>query len=1024
MRPLRLTLEAFGPYAQGQTLDFTELGQHEFFLIHGTTGSGKTTLLDAITYALYGETSGAGRTAAQMRSQQASPESDTRVRFDFRIGSACYRVERLPEQEVAKKRGTGTTKRPAEARLWRSQITDTDAGPSEDGWTPIATKAGQVNSEVSRLLGFSAEQFRQVILIPQGRFREVLEADSKKREEILETLFGTGLYSQLAERLKSKARGIEEAAKEGERKKEALLQAQQVESTEALHERREDLNKRCSDLASALKPLQEQRDKAAEGLATARRLNEQFQEADAASKELKSLVARKNEIDQSRQQLTSARKASSIRSEREIWIRSQKQVSDIKSDLAREQKRVPELEKSLNQAKAQREEQDQRAKRKETLQREQSQLQPLVAKLATWTKTKSELEAKSKELREQTSEAERLKNAANESSKQLPEVEKHRDEAMQAKAALPALEATQKTVQEQLETLGRKKTLEKQLQPKQTDLAKKEATGRQLAEELKAKQKRLQEEQALWDSGQAALLASQLTEDTPCPVCGSLHHPAPHQSLKDTLPSQEKLKAAREAVANIEKKLETAREEWQAAKAEVVELNSQLKALDKVETTTEALAKQASTLAEKIEATRKLVAAYPETALEKAKRRNEETRKAFETADAKRIATQNQLTQIQTSLEHLARDIPDALRAPQALPNRLDQLEKEIEKIDHEMKRIEASYQKSLTDYQNAQTRIESLNKQLLQSEKNLQESTQTWQSALQREAFRDDSAWQAAQLPPEELQSLLTQIEAYDKQLAAATDRHERARETLAKSKADKPPELETYATKARAADEALQEKRDERTGIAKELEGVETALRNLAKLEKEFGVLQQTYAVAGRVADAVNGKNPLGMTLQRFVLTAFLDDTLIAATARLERMSRGRYRLERRRERDDMRRASGLDLDVFDEFTGQARSVNTLSGGESFLASLSLALGLADVVQSYAGGIRMEALFIDEGFGTLDQEALDEALKALMDLREKGRLVGIISHVPELKERIDVRLEVTATREGSRAKFHIVGE
>ena len=194
------------------------------------------------------------------------------------------------------------------------------------------------------------------------------------------------------------------------------------------------------------------------------------------------------------------------------------------------------------------------------------------------------------------------------------------------------------------------------------------------------------------------------------------------------------------------------------------------------------------------------------------------------------------------------------------------------------------------------------------------------------------------------------------------------------------------------------------------------------MAALETEFGALQQAYSIAGRVSDAVNGRNPLGLTLQRFVLTAFLDDTLIAATARLERMSRGRYRLERRREREDMRRASGLDLDVFDEFAGQARSVNTLSGGESFLASLSLALGLADVVQSYAGGIRMEALFIDEGFGTLDQEALDDALKTLMDLREKGRLVGIISHVPELKERIDVRLEVTATRGGSQAKFHIL--
>jgi exonuclease SbcC len=228
--------------------------------------------------------------------------------------------------------------------------------------------------------------------------------------------------------------------------------------------------------------------------------------------------------------------------------------------------------------------------------------------------------------------------------------------------------------------------------------------------------------------------------------------------------------------------------------------------------------------------------------------------------------------------------------------------------------------------------------------------------------------------------------------------------------------------ATKAAAqkTDSDHQAMVSEQAKLSGERDRLGKAVTRLEELNREFTELQRVYSVAGKIADAVSGKNPLGLTLQRFVLTTFLDDTLLAASARLVKMSRGRYRLERRRERTDQRRASGLDLDVFDEHTGFSRSVTTLSGGESFLASLALALGLADVVQSYSGGMRMDALFIDEGFGTLDPEALDEALKVLMDLRESGRMVGIISHVPELKERIDVRLEITANREtGSSARF-----
>ncbi len=1022
MKPLRLTLEAFGPYAQRQTLDFTELDGHDFFLIHGPTGSGKTTLLDAITYALYGETSGAGRSAAQMRSQQASPESDTVVRFDFRIGTAHYRVERSPEQEVAKKRGTGTTIRAATAHFWRANDLDTDPGTEEDGWTPLATKAGEVNSEITRLLGFSADQFRQVILIPQGRFREVLEADSKKREDILETLFGTSIYSDLADRLKAKAKQLEEQAKEGERNKLALLQAQGVETTEALREKQEDLKKRVSDLEKELKPLDAQKEKTSKALESAKRLNEQFQESEAATKALAALQSRKGETDTLRHRITSAQKAASIRSEREIWIRSKKQSASLDSELAAEQKQLPVRKQTLDDNLALKSKQEKESARKKTLEADQSRLKSLAPKLADWNRASKDHASLSQELKQQTKAAELLKKSTRELSEKLPEIEKQREQALEAKASIPKLETDLKASNEQLQNLKLRAQLDQELSQKQDALNKRKETGTRLAERLKQQQQILDEEQASWDSGQAALLASQLVEDAPCPVCGSSHHPAPHDNQGQALPSEAKLKAARETLAQTNQQLETAREQYSIANGELAQLKAKRDALPEVKVEAKTLQEQSAALSQTLDKTRKQVASLQEDAVEKAKLQISEAQKRFEAAEAKRATTQNQLTQVHATLELLSKDIPEELQAANALEQRIATIDKEIAAIEAEQQRIETLYQKSQTDYQNAQTRIESLTKNSEQSKAELKKAEAVWQNALQKAELFDDETWRVAKLEAEEQQKLEAQLESYNRQLAAAKDRQKRATEALAKAEAKEAPQLDELAQLARDAEAALQAKRDERTGLAKELESLDRSLQRLAAIEKQFGALQASYSIAGRVSDAVNGKNPLGMTLQRFVLTAFLDDTLIAATARLERMSRGRYRLERRRERGDMRRASGLDLDVFDEFTGQARSVNTLSGGESFLASLSLALGLADVVQSYAGGVRMEALFIDEGFGTLDQEALDEALKALMDLREKGRLVGIISHVDELKERIDVRLEVTTNREGSQAQFQIL--
>jgi exonuclease SbcC len=281
---------------------------------------------------------------------------------------------------------------------------------------------------------------------------------------------------------------------------------------------------------------------------------------------------------------------------------------------------------------------------------------------------------------------------------------------------------------------------------------------------------------------------------------------------------------------------------------------------------------------------------------------------------------------------------------------------------------------------------------------------------------FASDAELAAARLPVTQVRDLDERIAAFDQSVIAATARADRA-EIAARSLV--APDLPALQAAACDADQRLEESLKEQTQRESERERLDQALASLRRTTRTLEELDAQYAIIGQVSDVASGKNQAGLTFQRFVLTFLLDDVLVAATHRLRLMSRGRYQLQRRRDRADGRASAGLDLEVFDAYTGSARPVATLSGGESFLASLSLALGLADVVQARSGGIRLETLFIDEGFGSLDPEALDLALRALTDLMKDGRLVGIISHVPELREQVPARLEIVNDRRGSAARF-----
>lgn len=1018
MRPLRLTLEAFGPYAVRQTLDFADLRGADFFLIHGPTGSGKTTLLDAMAFALYGETSGAGRSGAQMRSQQAEPAAETSVRFDFRIGEHHYRVERRPEQEVAKKRGAGTTRRAPEATLWRAATTAADPGAGDDGWTPLATKSGQVNDEVARLLGFSCEQFRQVILIPQGRFREVLEADSKKREEILESLFGTQRFSQLAEHLKARARALEIQAESGARDRTALLQSHGVETPDALRELQATATTALAAADTRLATEKLVREQRAAALAAARFADAAHREAEVAATEHAALAAREPACAATRARLDLARAAAELRAPRELLLQARRQAEQADHAHAAAERALPALRETVARAAEKRAAAESQLPREKALAAETHRLAALQPKLAEWEKLGRDLRSATELATAAARDAATKKAAAQCAVDQLPAVEKRWTDAQNARARLPALEAERKTLADQIALHTRRAQLAAKLAEADKLLAARRDEGAALRLRHDEAVRARDAEQTRWDGGQAALLASTLAEAKPCPVCGSLHHPAPAIGTDADLPSEAKLKAARVAVETAATKLETARELFRKADKDADALRAELKTLSESVAAAEPPADALAALAKQHAELTALVAATPESSLVLARQSSESARALAAQAEQRSAESTTTRERVQAALDALARDIPEDLRAPGALAARQQTIARETAALEAARAAAEQAARLAADALQAASAKLEELTKTRAEQHAAVVTREQTWRDALAAARFADDAAWSAAALDPVAIADLERELEKFTSALAAAVARLARARAAL--PPADSPrPDLDALTAAARDADAALQRSLAEHAKHAADVERFAAALARLAKLDAAFGELQEAYSLAGKVADAVSGKNALGLTLQRFVLTAFLDDTLLAASARLVKMSRGRYRLERRRERTDLRRASGLDLDVFDEYTGLARGVNTLSGGESFLASLSLALGLADVVQSYSGGLRLDALFIDEGFGTLDPEALDEALKVLIDLRENGRLVGIISHVPELRERIDVRLEVSTGRTGSTAGF-----
>ena len=1026
MKPISLTIEAFGPYRDSVTLDFNELQNHSMLLISGPTGAGKTSILDAMVYALYGEPSGEVRKTDAIRSDFAEPERMTRVDFSFAIGEAQYRIERLPKQLVAKKRGTGMREQNASATVYEMK----------DGeWKVIATSAAAIRDTVQRIIGFRKDQFLQVVLLPQGEFRKLLVASTSEREELLHTLFRTELYRRLQDALKSAYDEAKSGIEENITKQSALLQS--IPHDEEIPVLTiEHVRELLKDREPHRDTLVVERDKA---VAVVDQFNTLRNEWALFNQVQQSLIEATNTLDLVKER---EQERSSL-NEKVQFLTGLTPSYELYKQLGDKQAVLKTLKTALSDAKksveAATQHESKCAEAYETL---ESQAETMQAKRTTLAQLQqqaeqfNELVVLNKELSTLNSQLETQDREKSEAKLQaqhelVADLEAALVEARkQFQANSKALESISH-IQEQLGYLQRYSELLVEKDKVQNDIDAKERSLATLDKTVNNSKIQLERLEHLMAEGRAFELVHLVVDNEPCPVCGSTEHPQ-LASKPELYPTKEEIEEARAVRDGVLQKQASEIGQKETLIIRLHELDEQVK---------DQVSKLKSSIDNFSEDTFDLIQQGLASQMEQltALRRDTEqltkiiTKNEHDLVEAKGTLSkleighnellknlhdlEVQISSLQAKIDGLSKILPTT--DLDAWHKQIESLEIEIKEYDEQVKVCKSNLDAAKEQLNAKRGRLEILFAQVQEETKNLDGLYQEYVKSLQSISVSEDDFIDVLG-DYKALDTFRTELHALDEAFNKAQAVYDAALKQAQSV-------IEPSDTVSDEVYDTAVEKRDNLVGSLaawdKETKHIETTLASLEELEKSMGEARNEVEFLSRLNDLANGGEQgfKNVTFERYVLGAILDEVVYAANLRLQKMSRSRYSLERSDYTGGGRGKQGLDLAVMDAFTGQSRPANTLSGGETFLASMALALGLADVIQSYAGGIHMDTMFIDEGFGTLDPDTLELAMETLVQLQSSGRLIGMISHVPELKTRIPAHLEVTRGDDGSTAKFVI---
>lgn len=913
MKPVKLTMSAFGPYSGETVIDFSKLGESGVYLITGDTGAGKTTIFDALTYALYGEPSGETRGVSTLRSKYADIRTPTFVELIFSYAGKEYRVKRNPEYERQSNRGEGTTTQKADAELFMP-----------DG--RVVTKLKDVNSALEEILGVNRDQFKQIAMIAQGDFLKLLLADTKDRIAIFQKIFKTSNYASLQQILSDEARGLKEKCDATQLSisqyiKGVICDTSSLYCEEAEKAKRGEMM--ISDVIKLLEIVVSEDEKLEDKIAL------QNNEINDNILKINAEITEAETLQKARERLAEAEKLLPIKKDyNKICAENFKKAEEkslstpkLMEDIAKINSELPEyaeLSQRKNLFEAAKKKQ---ASQKDSLVKKTEEHKVCADKLSGLKALFNSLE---------NCEAEKVK-AENERDKLSAELLKIKD------------------LERDFKKLG--------LDRENLDCEQRKYIS--LSEAAKKATDAYNESNRLFLNEQAGIIAETLKEGEPCPVCGSTVHPV--KAVKSVnAPSQAELNVFKESAERAERSAREASEKAGAKKAALEERENNIRKqfaeifgdinFDVV----------SNVISEKVRTEQNKMAGILQAITEQTER------------VAKR------------------KEVSDMISAT----------ERRIETLNEELNFLNRETTATESEIKNQEERIGVLEKKLQFNSENEAIEKRT---SLDRQRKEIEFDLSAARIASEKSKKEVDELETT---ISVAKDQLKGSAEIDVAAKRNEFAKWKTEQADCSAAQKKIHAR----------LTNNRLALANIQDKYTQITADEEKWRWVSALANTANGfvRGKDRIMLETYVQMNYFDRIIARANSRLLIMSGGQYELIRRKEADAKNRQVGLDLNVMDYYNGTERSVNSLSGGESFIASLALALGMSDEIQSVAGGIRLDSMFVDEGFGTLDEDILNKAVNALAGLTEGNRTVGIISHVNELKERIDKQIVVTKEKSG----------
>ncbi len=912
MRPLKLTMSAFGPYAKEITLDLTQLGSNGIYLITGDTGAGKTTIFDAISYALYGEPSGEIRKSNMLRSQYAQDGTLTFVELEFLVREKVYKIKRQPEQQRPSRRGDGFTTQPMQVEL-----------TMPDG--SIIDKKNLVDEKIIEIIGVDKKQFCQICMIAQGDFLKLLNTETKERIEIFRKIFKTEKYLYLQEKLKDLSREVENEYKD----------------------KNKSISQYINDILPPYSPiLLDQLNNAKQGKMLTQDV---ISLLEAIILEINNLTKKSKEsLAEKETQIEKNAVEFSKQTEKQKSLQELEQCKNLLKDKS-------EILKDLN---------SQKLKQTELIpsaENQEKQALEIKVSLNDYTLLDSlekDLLSLQKELKDKTKSIENNTDLLNKKSTLILSKKEILKTLSTSGEELQKLENQRTNLRTKLTQINDLKTLYTQIEEKEVLLTKLQNEFLSLQKISKESFEKFNILNELFLSEQAGILAEKLNIGEPCPVCGSLEHPKKANKAYNA-PTKEDLEKAKEQANTADSNATKASEKANALKGEL-----------------EANKNQATNNASQL--------------FEDVKKVNLE----FLKAQITEITNQGKL--LKEKIENLEKQIKEK-----------ELLEKEVPTLEREKEDINALILKNTTEQSSIKATIKQKDEQALNLKQKLK--FKNLQEANNQKTLLENNAKQIR----DTLKLLEEKVNACDKEnteLIAKISTLKEQTKDFSKTYLDSlTQEKDTLAKEKK---EIL----DKQQNLITNLTTNQGIKENLIKSQKDIAEIEKKYSIISSLYKTANGnlEGKAKLSLETYILTTYFDKIIARANLRFMIMSGGQYELKRKISADRLNAHYGLDLDIIDHNNGTQRNVKTLSGGESFMASLSLALGVSDEVHSSAGGIKLDTMFVDEGFGTLDEGVLSLALSALNKLADNNKLVGIISHVAELKEKIDKKIVITKEKHG----------